>query len=69
MIFNALHCYFALQLSIHFWSCSKYHENDVNLPEREGEEEVAGPMVELGLELHPVKTEGVQECGQALHQH
>jgi len=43
--------------------------NCENWPEREGDEEVAGAVVELGLELHPVKTEGVEEGGEALHQH
>ena len=44
--------------------CSKQ-----NQPELEGEEGDAGALVELGLELHPVKPEGVQERRQTLHQY
>ena len=40
-----------------------------HLLEWEWLEEVSGPVVELGLELHPVETERVEEGGQALHQH
>ena len=38
-------------------------------PELEGQEGGAGAFVELGLELDPVKSEGVEEGGQALHQY
>ena len=37
--------------------------------EIEWEEIVARPLIELGLELHPVESEGVQERRQALHQY
>ena len=37
--------------------------------EIEWEEVVARPLIELGLELHPVKPQGVQEGGESLHQH
>lgn len=36
--------------------------------EGEGHEEVAFTLVELGHELHPVKTQGVEEGGEALHE-
>ena len=36
--------------------------------EREGDEEVALALVELGLELDPVETECVEERGETLHQ-
>ena len=39
------------------------------LPETEGHEAVACSLVELGLELDPVKSESVEEGGQALHQY
>ena len=38
-------------------------------PELEGKEGGAGALVELGLELDPVKSESVEEGGQALHQY
>ena len=47
----------------------EFRREKEGLPEWEGEEGVSGPFVELGLELHPVQTESVQERGQALHQH
>ena len=37
--------------------------------EGEGDEGVALALVELALELHPVQPEGVEEGGEALHQH
>ena len=43
--------------------------NRTNQPELEGKEGDAGALVELGLELHPVKPEGVQERRQTLHQY
>ena len=46
-----------------------YFPNKTNLPELEGKEGDAGALVELGLELHPVKPEGVQERRQTLHQY
>ena len=39
------------------------------LPETEGHEAVACSLVELGLELDPVKSESVKEGRQALHQY
>ena len=38
-------------------------------PELEGKEGSAGALVELGLELDPVKSKSMQEGGQALHQY
>ncbi len=48
-------------------SCTKKWSRNA-APEVERHEGDPGPVIELGLELHPVQTEGVQECGQALHQ-
>ena len=42
---------------------------EVVKPELEGQEGGAGALVELGLELDPVKSESVEEGGQALHQY
>ena len=42
---------------------------EVVKPELEGKEGGARALVELGLELDPVKSESVEEGGQALHQY
>lgn len=42
-------------------------DNFQYIPELEGLEGHSGALVELALELDPVKTKGVQEGGETLH--
>ena len=52
---------------MHYW---RLDSKEVKVkPELEGKEGGAGAFVELGLELDPVKSESVEEGGQALHQY
>ena len=62
------HCIF-IKLTTSQLAHRRLDSKEVVKPELEGKEGGAGALVELGLELDPVKSESVEEGGQALHQY
>ena len=58
----------SLSITLHMNSLKLILNHDGISPEGERQEKISRAVVELGLKLYPVESEGVKEGGESLHQ-